>query len=222
MSEGVTAAGAEYLEWIYRISKEKQSVNPLDLARALKVSAPSVTAMLKRLSTAELIEYQTYQGISLTPKGQAIAARIVRRHGLIERLLTDVLGVPWEKADELACQLEHYLTDEVEERLAAFLGNPTTCPHGQPIDLERPDRSLLLSDMAPGDEAEVSRITDEDTGFLSYLSELGMRPGARVRLQARAPFNGPLTVTVGESTHAIGREAADKVRVAAPEEEITP
>ena len=109
----MTAANAEYLEWIYRLSKEKDSVNPLDLARALKVSPPSVTAMLKRLAAAGFIEYQPYQGIELTAKGQEIAASVVRRHGLIERLLTDVLDIPWEKADEVACQLEHYLTEEV-------------------------------------------------------------------------------------------------------------
>lgn len=214
MSDRITAAAAEYLEWIYRLSKVKEAVSPLDLARALKVSPPSVTAMLKRLSAAGWVEYRTYQGISLTPEGQRLAATIVRRHGLLERLLTDVLGVPWEKVDDLACQLEHYLTDEVEMRLAAFLGNPTTCPHGRPIDLEQADHSRLLSDMALGEEAEVLCITDEDTEFLRYLSELGMRPGARVCLQARAPFNGPLTVRVDQKTHAIGRDVADRVRVA--------
>lgn len=210
---GTTAAGEEYLEWIYRLSKEKPAVNPQDLSRALKISPASVTAMVKRLGAAGFIEYRLHRGIFLTEEGQRVAAGIVRRHGLLERLLTDVLGLPWEKADEVACQLEHYVTPEVEERLAAFLGNPTTCPHGQPIDLEDPDFSLPLSELAAGEEAEVTRTMDEDAEFLRYLSELGMRPGARVRVSCRAPFNGPLTVQVGDTTHAIGRDAAEKVRV---------
>ena len=142
----VTAGNEEYLEWIYRLSKEKSTVNPLDLARTLKVSPASVTAMLKRLSAAGLIDYQPYQGIALTECGREIAVRMVRRHALLERLLTDVLGLPWEKADELACQLEHYVDEEVDERLAAILGNPTTCPHGRQIDLESPDHTCPLTE----------------------------------------------------------------------------
>ena len=209
----VTAASEEYLEWIYRLSKEKQSVNPLDLARALKVAPASVTAMVKRLVAANLIEYRLHRGITLTTEGRQVAASVVRRHGLLERLLTDVLGIPWEKADEMACQMEHFVTDEVEQRLAAFLGNPPTCPHGQPMDLEIPDHSCPLTELPLGEDAAVVRTTDEDTTFLSYLAELGLRPGATVRVTDRAPFNGPLTISVGNSTHAIGLQTAEKVRV---------
>jgi DtxR family Mn-dependent transcriptional regulator len=211
-SPQTTAASQEYLEWIYRLSKEQSTVQPLDLARALSVSSASVTAMLKRLVAGDLIE-RTQRGITLTPEGQQIAAGVVRRHTLLERLATDVLGIPWEKADEVACQLEHYVTDEVEERLAAFLGNPTTCPHGQRIDLESPDPSRPLCELGPGETAEVVRISDEDREFLSYLAALGVRPGVRLRVESLAPFNGPMTITIGESRHAIGREAASRVRV---------
>ena len=149
----MTAGNEEYLEWIYRLSEERgQSAGP---ARTLKVSPASVTAMLKRLSAAGLIDYQPYQGIALTECGREIAVRMVRRHALLERLLTDVLGLPWEKADELACQLEHYVDEEVDERLAAILGNPTTCPHGRQIDLESPDHTCPLQEIALGEEAEI-------------------------------------------------------------------
>lgn len=212
-SASVTAASQEYLEWIYRLSKEKELVHPLDLARALKVSSASVTAMLKRLASSVLIEYRTHEGITLTTQGQQIAAGIVRRHELLERLATDVLGIPWEKADEVACQLEHYVSGEVEERLAAFLGNPSTCPHGQRVDLESPDHTRPLCDVPPGEDAVVVRITDERREFLSYLSELEVRPGTRIHVTDLAPFNGPLMIRVGETTHAIGREVAGKIRV---------
>lgn len=213
---GATAAGQEYLEWIYRLSKEKAAVQPFDLARALQVSSASVAAMLKRLAASGLIE-RAGAGILLTAHGQHVAARVVRRHALLERLATDVLGIPWEKADEVACQLEHYVTDEVEERLAHFLGNPTTCPHGQRIDLESPDPSYPLSEAGPDEEIVVARISDEDPGFLSYLAQLGVRPGARVRVLHQAPFNGPITIAIGGATHAMGREAAARVRVVAPQ-----
>lgn len=213
VQNAVTVGNEEYLEWIYRLSKEKSTVNPLDLARTLKVSAASVTGMLKRLAAANLIAYQPYQGITLTERGQEIAARMVRRHALLERLMTDVLGVPWEKADELACQLEHYVNDDVEERLAAFLGHPTTCPHGQRIDLESPDPTQPLTALAPGEQAEICYISDERSDLLGYLSELGLRPGVQICVTQLAPFNGPVTLRVGEAMHAIGREVADKVRV---------
>ena len=218
--DGVTAGNEEYLEWIYRLSKEKSTVNPQDLARALKVSPPSVTAMLKRLTAGGFIEYRTYQGISLTERGQAIAVVMVRRHALLERLLTDVLGVPWEQADAIACQIEHYVTEDIEERLAAFLGNPTTCPHGQRIDLESRDNTRPLTEVPVPGEAEVACISDEDADFLVYLSGMGLRPGARVAVEGVAPFNGPLTIRVGGAAHAIGRDVAGRVRVvdALPEE----
>ena len=209
----VTAGNEEYLEWIYRLSKEKSTVNPLDLARTLKVSPASVTAMLKRLSAASLIEYQPYQRITLTERGREIAMRMVRRHALLERLMTDILGLPWEKADELACQLEHYVDEEVDERLATLLGNPTTCPHGRQIDLESPDHTCPLTEVSLGEEVEIAYVSDERSDLLGYLATLGLRPGVRVRLTHQAPFNGPLTLRVGEVSHAVGREAAEKVRV---------
>jgi DtxR family Mn-dependent transcriptional regulator len=214
----VSANTEEYLEWIYRLSKENDEVTTTDLARKLKVSPASVTGMLKRLAERGLIDYQPYHSIGLTEEGRAVAARIIRRHGLIERLLTDVLGLPWHKADSLAERIEHVITDEVEERIAALLDNPTTCPHGQPIDMEQPDYSVRLSKLDAQEEARVSRIGDEEPEFLSYIQELGLLPGVHVKLMGRAPFNGPFLVQVGDREHAIGDEVADEIWV----ERLTP
>ncbi len=214
----VSANTEEYLEWIYRLSKENDEVTTTDLARKLKVSPASVTGMLKRLAERGMIDYQPYKGIALTPDGRAVAARIIRRHGLIERLLYDVLRLPWHEVDVVAGRIEHVITDEVEERIAQLCDYPTTCPHGQPIDMEAPDFSVRLTRLDAGEEARVSRIGDEEPEFLSYVEELGLRPGVHVTSLGRAPFNGPFRIRVGDREHALGGEVAAEIWV----ERLTP
>jgi DtxR family Mn-dependent transcriptional regulator len=209
----VTANTEEYLEQIYRLNKEQEEVTTTELARRLKVSPASVTGMLKRLAERGLIDYQPYHGIALTESGRAVAIKTIRRHGLLERLLTDVLDLPWHLADAEAGRLEHHITPEVEERIARLLKYPTTCPHGQPLDWEQPDPTVRLSTLQPHDRARVSRIGDEEPDFLAYIEELGLLPGVEVIISGRAPFNGPLMVTVGERQHALGDEVAREIWV---------
>ena len=210
----ISANIEEYLEWIYRLSKEEVQVTTTDLARRLKVSPASVTGMLKRLAERNLIHYEPYHEISLTDQGRQVAMSIVRRHGLLERLLTDVLGLPWHLADEEASRLEHAITPDVEERLARFLGNPETCPHGQPLDWETKTYSAVrLSGVIGGNQVRVSRIGDESPEFLSYIQTLGLMPGVTVDVRGRAPFNGPLMVEVAGQEHALGNEVASSVWV---------
>jgi DtxR family Mn-dependent transcriptional regulator len=211
--EGVSSNSEEYLEWIYRLSKEQEEVTTSDLARSLKVSPASVTGMLKRLAERGLINYQRYHSIELTEEGRHVAARVIRRHGLLERLFTDVLGVPWHMADAEASRLEHAITTDVEDRIAAFLGNPKTCPHGQPIDWEGPDSTVRLSTLEAGSAARISRMGDESPEFLSYIEELGLLPEVELTVVGRAPFNGPLMVRAGGAEHALGDEVASKLWV---------
>lgn len=206
----------EYLEWIYRLSKEQDEVSTTDLARSLKVSPASVTGMLKRMVERELILHEKYQGITLTEHGRQIALTTIRRHGLLERLLVDVLGLPWHLADEEAGRLEHHITPDVEARLSKFLGNPETCPHGQPINWVLPESNVRLGTLQPGDQAAVSRIGDESPDFLEYVASMGMKPGAVVRIASRAPFNGPLMVAVDGQVHALGEEVCSKIWVVPP------
>jgi DtxR family Mn-dependent transcriptional regulator len=209
----VSASTEEYLEWIYRLSKEQDEVTTTDLARSLKVSPASVTGMLKRLDERGLVHYQRYRGIRLSDEGRAVAARLIRRHGLLERLFTDVLGVPWHQADAEASRMEHAITPDVEERIARLLGNPTTCPHGQPIDWEQPDPTVRLSTLDGGATARISRMGDESPEFLQYVESLGLMPGVGVRVEGRAPFHGPLRVRLGDVEHALGDEVAAKLWV---------
>lgn len=209
----------EYLEWIYRLSKEQDEVTTTDLARSLKVSPASVTGMLKRLAERGLLHHEKYHGITLSDAGRDCALAIIRRHGLLERLLVDVLGMPWHLADEEAGRLEHHITPEVEERLRKFLGNPQTCPHGQPINWVEPESNVRLRTLEPGDVSTVSRIGDESVEFLEYVAALGMKPGAQVRVLRRSPFNGPLIVRVGEAEHALGEEVCSRIWVVPPRQD---
>lgn len=216
----VSPNSEEYLEWVYRLSKEQDEVTTTDLARSLKVSPASVTGMLKRLAERELIHYQPYHGITLTPEGRTVALSIIRRHGLLERLFTDVLGVPWHMADAEASRLEHAITPDVEARIALFLGNPTTCPHGQPIDWSDADGTVRLATLEPGQASVVKRMGEESPEFLTYIEDLGLMPGVEVAVVGRAPFNGPLLVRVGDREHALGDEVASKIWVAPVTESI--
>jgi len=215
-TETLSANIEEYLEWVYRLSKEQDEVTTSDLARSLGVSPASVTGMVKRLGERGLILHEKYHGISLTNAGKEIALATIRRHGLLERLLVDVLGLPWHLADEEAGRLEHHITPEVEERLREFLGNPSTCPHGQPIDWVEPETNVRLGDLDAGDAVVVARIGDEAVAFLEYVAELGLKPGAELVVTGRAPFNGPLMIRVGDREHALGDEVCARIWVEPP------
>jgi DtxR family Mn-dependent transcriptional regulator len=209
----ISISTEEYLEQIYRLGRREDEVTTTDLARRLNVSPPSVTGMLKRLGERGLIQHRPYQGVTLTEEGRAIAVQTIRRHELVERLLTDVLGLPWHLADTEACRLEHHITPPVEERLAIFLKHPLTCPHGQPLDPEQPDDAVRLSTLEPGDRARVARMGDEEPQFLHTVDQLGLRPNARLTVRERASLNGPLMVAVGEQLHALVDDVAREIWV---------
>jgi DtxR family Mn-dependent transcriptional regulator len=205
----------EYLEAIYKLS-ERGDVRPTQIAEALGVSGPTVTATLKRLQGAGMVERPS-GGVALTGAGQEQALSILRRHRLAERLLADVLGLPWEVVHDEACQLEHAMSPRVQEALEVFLENPEVCPHGHPIP--RADLSIAALEGEPlatfeaGDEIEVLRVAEGDEELLAYLGSLGMYPGARVTVREVSPFNGPFLLSVGKSTFALGRDVAEKVIV---------
>jgi DtxR family Mn-dependent transcriptional regulator len=208
----------EYLEGIYRLETENEKVSTGHVAAYMCVSAASATAMLKRMAEAGLAEHTPYHGITLTPRGVELALKLVRAHRLAERLLTDIVGIPWwEDIHEIACRLEHVISGRVADRMAEALGNPLTCPHGNPIDARVNDGSVRLTTIAAGTDVELVKIGDEQTDFLQYLASLGLCPGARFTVEARAPFNGPLTLRIGAAAEVIGVEAAHHLWVhAAP------
>jgi DtxR family Mn-dependent transcriptional regulator len=156
--------------------------------------------------------------IKLTRQGLEVAVGVVRRNRLAERLLTDVLGMPWDEVYAEACILEHAITERVEERLVAALGDPQTCPHGHPIppkDLTEPVRTgIPLAQVEPGERVTVAGVTEQMPEILRYLGQVGLRPGARLSIVEKAPLGGPVTVEVEGERHAISLELARMVMIA--------
>ncbi|MCL5958185.1 MAG: metal-dependent transcriptional regulator [Chloroflexi bacterium] len=196
-----TSTIEEYLEAIYVLSDEEQPVIGVRLAEALHVSPPTVTVTLKRMVRDELIDINERKEISLTAKGREMAETLLRRHRLSERWLADVLGVEWHKVHEEACRLEHAISAEVEERLSAVLGNPTTCPHGNPIGLVLEGSELRLDTVPAGGWATVRRIAEQaesNPDLLRYFREKGLVPGAVIQIVEIDPFAGSITLRVSD------------------------
>ncbi|HEY9246895.1 MAG TPA: metal-dependent transcriptional regulator [Candidatus Methanoperedens sp.] len=206
----------EYLESIYKLQQDEHPVSTSRLAGHLKLSPPSVSEMVRKLAHKKLVNH-TERGVCLTEEGNRIAKRVIRRHRLSERLLTDILGFRWDEVHEEACRLEHAISPEMEEHIAESLGYPKTCPHGFPI----PDKDGLimkenvrrLSELRPSDKGIIVSVFEEDPKMLQYLASLGLIPDACVSVEEVAPFGGPLIVFVSGSRYALGKEVASKIKV---------
>lgn len=220
-----STAEQDYLKQIYLLLEDTGRATTQMLADRLGVKPPSVTAMIKRLAEDEggpLVRHTPYHGVELTERGVAVALEMLRHHRLIETFLSELLNVPWHQVHEEAERLEHVLSEDLEERIAAKLGNPSFDPHGDPIPSREgvvPERELLrLTELAPGASGTVARIEQQEQEVLQYLASLGLVPNADVTLEGIAPFGGVVTVRVktpdAEVTHPIGEELADRVMVA--------
>jgi DtxR family transcriptional regulator, Mn-dependent transcriptional regulator len=215
----LTIAVQDYLKAIYALETEGERVTTSALAARMGVSAPSVTAMTKRLAELDLVERAPYRGVVLTEAGRRGALEVLRHHRLLERYLVDRLGLSLDEVHAEAELLEHALSEELEAKIDAELGFPTHDPHGDPI----PDRELRLApaarghslgDVPPGSRAVVSRVPDGNPDLLHYLTELGLVPGSEVEVASQAPFGGPVTVRTATGDHAISRELAGRVGTA--------
>lgn len=213
----VTESVEEYLEAIYKLGEEGQPVALSTLAECLEISSVSANEMVRKLVERNLVLYEPYKGVSLTPAGQAKALAVIRRHRLWECLLTDVLGLSWDQVHEEACRLEHATSPLVEERLAQLLGEPKTCPHGHPMPTAEGEMAVEagcpLAELTAGQRARVLRVPEGDDALLRYLATLGLKPKVTVQVEVAAPFQGPLTVQVGEARHVLGRELASQIVV---------
>jgi DtxR family Mn-dependent transcriptional regulator len=189
----------EYLEAIHELEEEGTPVIQARLAERLDHSAPAVSEMVRRLREAGFLEI-TGRTLALTDPGRALAESVVRKHRLAERLLTDVIGLPWASAHVEACRWEHVISDDVAARLDVLLGHPTTCPHGNPIPGTGPDRRHLtpLAAARAGERVRLERVTEQieiDGEALAYLADHGWIPGAEAMVSSRAP-DGTLTLSI--------------------------
>jgi DtxR family Mn-dependent transcriptional regulator len=198
----------DYLKAIYNLAHRGAPVTTGLLAHELGVSAPSVSAMVKRLEDGSLLARPDSRSLHLTDSGERVALRVVRRHRLLETFLARVLDVPWDEVHAEAELLEHALSDRLEERIDAALGHPTHDPHGDPIPpLEGPheeDWGEALDAAPPGARFRVERVSDRDSAALRYLGGLGMFPGVVVTVEEQAPFGGPRWVRIAGERHPLG------------------
>jgi len=221
VTDGFHPPVEEYLETIQSLTEEGTPVIQARIAERLGRSAPSVSEMLDRL-VADGYVHRSGRTIALTTQGRVLADSVIRKHRLAERLLVDVIGLPWHKAHLEAGRWEHVISDEVEDRLVELLGNPSTCPHGNPIPgARRPaakaGAQVSLADVEPGETVMVERITEEvelDMASLEFLDEHGLIPGRSARVRDRAP-DGTLTLDVGGTTVALGPAICQQMFVAA-------
>lgn len=199
----LTPSIQDYLKHIFALTENKRPATTNALAERLNVAPASVTGMVQKLAALEqpLVLYRKHQGVTLTPEGQRAALEVIRHHRLLEAWLVHSLGYTWDEVHEEACRLEHVISEDLEARIAAALGNPNRDPHGDPIpdaDLVMPgDETLPLSSLRPGQRAVVSRVNnDEDSNFLRHMTNLGLMPGAQLTVADYSPFDNNLTVQV--------------------------
>jgi len=201
-------AMGKYLRVIYLLSFKAPPVLTGDVAARLGVAPPSVSAMLRRLAAAGLLAGSGPGGITLSGHGQEHAREMVRRHRLLETFLVQAAGMSWDEVHDEAEALQHAVSGLLIDRIDAALGHPRRDPHGDPIPPPSGEHaegwSPALADAPAGAVVQVDRVSDEDSGALAYLADLGIRPGVVVRVAEREPFGGPLWVEAGGQRHAIG------------------
>ncbi|HEY2789601.1 MAG TPA: metal-dependent transcriptional regulator [Gaiellales bacterium] len=212
----VSESAQDYLKAIWKLERTGD-MSTTALADALGVSPASATAMLKKLATLGLVVHERYHGATLTPAGERMALEVVRHHRLLELYLMEALGLSWDQVHEEAERLEHHLSDQLESHIDRALGFPTRDPHGDPIPspelLLQSDELVCLSDLEAGSMTVVRRVPDGDPELLRYLATLGLVPAEEVTVVDRAPFDGPVTVEVRGTRHAIGRSLAAQIEV---------
>ena len=208
----------DYLKVIFELETTDGAAGTNEIAAALGIAPASVSGMIRRLAEQGWIAHERYRGARLTRAGKRAALKTIRRHRVIEAYLTTALGYPWDRVHDEAERLEHAASDELIDRMAAAIGEPTTDPHGAPI----PTREGALDEraLAPLDSVEagarvlVERVGDRDATQLRYLAELGIVPGRVIEVLSRAPFEGPIALRVGRTTRTIGPALAKRILVA--------
>ncbi|MDQ3932362.1 MAG: metal-dependent transcriptional regulator [Actinomycetota bacterium] len=206
----------EALKALYRRTRDGTEARTGDLAEALDVSPATVTGLFKRLAATGFVHHEPYRGVSLTAVGRQAAISAIRRHRIVERFLSDMLGYPWNEADRLAATFEHELPQEVEERLFVALDRPETCPHGFPIpepEVKEIPALPPLYDLAPGDRAVIAVPGSTDPDVVTFLETLGLHPGVIVEVREKHPFDGPIVLRVGDHDRTLGEKVARQIYV---------
>jgi DtxR family transcriptional regulator, Mn-dependent transcriptional regulator len=218
--ELISAHVQDYAKAVYALEvRGGEAVSTTDLAERLGVTPGSVSGMVRKLAELGLVEHERYRGVRLTDQGRRVALEVLRHHRLIELFLAEELGMPWDRVHAEAEVLEHVISEDLEQLIAAKLGDPTLDPHGDPIpsaELELRERETYpLDSLREGDSGVFVRVSDSDPEMLRYLSERGISPGERLEVLECQPFGGPLLVSfAGDAPpHALGGQLAGAMRV---------
>jgi DtxR family Mn-dependent transcriptional regulator len=210
----------DYLKAIYGLSEQGDAASTSAVAEMLDVQPASVTGMVKRLAEGGLLEHLPYRGVRLTDAGTREALKILRRHRIIETYLCERLGYAWDDVHVEAERLEHAVSDNLIERMAAALEFPSHDPHGAPIPTEAGDIETIdfttLSEATPGRTVRIRAVQDDDPEHLRAVEALGLLPGARVRVESRADDSLRISVEVGDGgdeSHSVHPDVARHVFV---------
>lgn len=211
----LTEAQEDYLKHLFLLEEALGGPVPTQaLAERLSVKPPSVTEMLKKLKALGLLEHEPYRGARLTERGRRVALEVLRHHRLLEAYLHQALGYGWEEVHQEAERLEHVISEDLEERIAEYLGHPPFDPHGDPIptkDLTLPSSKALPLTEAPLGRARVARALAQDRGTLNLLARLGLVPGKPLRILekgegVRVEVEGEVYLLPQELAQAVGVE----------------
>jgi DtxR family Mn-dependent transcriptional regulator len=207
-----------YAKAIYALEQRDDGpVTTNALAARLGVTAASASSMIKKLDELKLVSHEPYKGVRLTEQGRRVALEVLRHHRLLELYLAESLGVPWDRVHDEAEILEHVLSEELEELIAAKLGHPTHDPHGDPIPSRElrilEERTESLAALDAGARGVFVRVSDSDPEMLRYLSERGITPGDSFEVVERQPFGGPVSTRFGGEVHVLGGALAGAMRV---------
>ena len=221
-SASVSAPIQDYAKAVYALeTREGEPVSTNDLAERLGVTAGSVSAMVRKLADVGLVVHEPYRGVRLTDDGRKLALEVLRHHRLLERFLADALGMPWDRVHDEAEVLEHAISEELEQLIAARLGHPTVDPHGDPIPTaellidERETRSL--DELPIGATGRFVRVSDSNAAMLRYLADHGVGLGDALTITDRQPFGGPVFVSCGGRELPLGGQLAQAMRVSLDE-----
>ena len=223
MIEDLSPTMRDYLAEISRLSDRSPDsaqhfVSTSTLADILDVSAPAVNRMVTRLKEMGLLEHEPYRGIRLTDSGNREALKELRRHRIAEAFLVAVMGFGWHEVHAEASRMGRALSDTITERMAQMAGNPTHCPHGEPIPdrdghIDLPDDFLLADATSETDLLRITRVLTREPDRLEYMAALGLIPGTELHVLHVAPFHGPMQLKVGQEYRIIGHNLAELIRV---------
>ena len=204
MHTRLSQAVEDYLKVIYELTTSQERASTNEIAERMDVKPASVTNMVQKMAEEDppLVEYQKHHGVLLTQEGKHLALEILRHHRLLELFLQRKLGYSWDEVHHEADQLEHYISEEFEQRIADLLGNPAYDPHGHPIpssEFELPEQSRLrLADLRPGSQATIQCVDDQDQGMLKYLGSIGLVPTSTISVIGYSSFDGNLRLQVND------------------------